>query len=139
MADLLARLSDSTSTEARLAQAAGVGLLTVVLSPGKMPKGLRTAAHLGSAAVGAAGGAYAFPEGSSSTRAAAVAGFAGLLGGLSVLGFAADKGAENWLRKRGVRRPRLLLGVAAAVLAWFTSGPNVAQDAVVPGETPTSY
>lgn len=139
MADLLTRLSDSTSTEARLAQAAGVGLLTVVLAPAKMPKALRTATHLGSAAVGAAGGAYALPEASSGTRAAAVAGFASLLGGLSVLGFAADRGAENWLRRRGVRRPRLLLGAAAAVLAWLTSGPNAAQDAIVPGESPTSY
>lgn len=137
MADLLTRLSDSTSTEARLAQAAGAGLLTIVMSPARMPRALRAATHVGTAAIGAAGGAYAFPEASSKQRAAVAVGFAGLLGGISVLGFAADRGAESWLRRRGVRRPRLLLGAAAVVFTWLTSGPDSARDAVVPGGTPT--
>lgn len=134
MADLLTRLSDSTSTEARLAQATGVGLLTVVMSPARMPNALRSATHLGSAAVGAAAGAYAFPGATPKQRAAATIGFGAALAGCSVLGLALDRGTEDWLRRRGVRRPRVLLGVAAAGFAWLTSGPDAAKDAVVPQE-----
>lgn len=134
MTDLLTRLSDSTSTEARLAQAAATGLLTVVMSPARMPKSVRTATHVGSAVVGAAAGAYAFPGATVQKRAAATVGFGALLAGCSVLGLAIDRGAEDWLRQRGVRRPRVLFGVVAAGYAWVTSGPDAAKDAVVPQE-----
>ena len=94
----------------------------------RAPRAIRATVALG---VGAAVGGAAFvgarvPEAFGETSdpvpprpAAAIAVAAGgLMTAVTVAGIAMDRGAERFLVERGVRRPRLVLGVAGGVLSY---------------------
>jgi len=114
---------DTETVESRIAQAVATGLATVVMAPRRMPAPARRTAHAAAGVLGVAGGALAFREAPQKMQLAAAAGFGTALVGASVLGTALDEATEAWLRRRGVKRPRLLIGVAAGVLAYVTSRP----------------
>lgn len=120
-APLFDRLMDSQTVESRLGQAVATGLVTVVMAPRRMPTPARRAAHLAAGVLGLAGGALSFREAPTRMQVAAAAGFGSALVGASVLGTVLDEKTEAWLRNRGVKRPRLIIGVAAGVLAYATS------------------
>lgn len=122
-APLFERLMDTETVESRTAQAVATGLATVVMAPRRMPTPARRAAHLAAGVLGVAGGALSFRESPQKMQVAAAAGFGSALVVASVLGTALDEATEAWLRRRGMKRPRLLIGVAAGALAYVTSRP----------------
>lgn len=53
----------------------------------------------------------------------------GLMAAATVAGISMDRVAERFLVGRGVRRPRLVLGVAGAALSWLADGAERRTDA----------
>lgn len=131
-APLLERILDTSTLESRLAQSVGTGVATVWLSPRRMSTPLRRATHVASGFLGVVGGGLAFAEAPRRMQVAAAGGFGGALFAASILGFALDEATESWLRERGVKRPRLLIGAAAGVFTYVTSRP--AADALALAE-----
>ncbi|GGD22750.1 hypothetical protein [Nocardioides daphniae] len=129
MSDLLTRVRDLESTESRLVQAAATGLFTVFVSPRRLQGRPLNAVHALTGLAGVAGGALAIGESASpGQRAAAGALVGATVTGASVLGMAADRRLEGWLRGKGVRHPRLWFGVVAALATWSTSAPRATEE-----------
>ena len=128
MSDLLSRIGDGSTIESRVAQSVATGAFTVLVSPRKLSSRTLLTMHALSGLLGAVGGAVVLGE-KASTPARATAALAGgaTLYGLSALGTSADVRTERWLGRRGVRHPRLWLGVAAAVVTWLSSRPAPAR------------
>ena len=119
-ADLAQNLRDPKVHARRLGAALVNGLWTATVVPAKLSTRRRRGLHALSGTAGA-GATYWFvrrDEGDSA-RALPVAGVVGVLVvGASVLGSAVDASAEAWLTRRGVRRPRLVMALAAGLGSW---------------------
>lgn len=140
---LAQNLRDPRVHASRLTETLVVGLGTVVVAPARMPRGLLRLTHAASGLVGAAGGAVAVGEDAGvRARVGTGAALGALMLGLSVAGAAADTRSEAWLRGRGVRRPRWVMGAAlgAFTLAslWavdLTEGAN-GEEGELPADDP---
>lgn len=145
MADLLSKLRDLDSPESRIAQSLATGAFTVLVSPRRLSSRGLAALHAASGLTGGAATARILGSKASPQQRAIVAGATGVaIYGASVVGFAADAAAEGWLRRRGVRHPRVWMGLVAAVATWATSAPSreeqpeVESDAVAEDEGPAA-
>lgn len=139
MSDLMAKLRDVNTTESRIAQSVATGAFTTLVSPGRLSSRTVVTMHVLSGALGGVGGAVLGQKFPPVQRAAVGVAAGGLFAGMSVVGVVADVKAEEWLRKRGVRRPRVVMGVVAGILTWLTSKPTESLDSldqspVEPGE-----
>lgn len=127
----LSRLRDVDTPESRVLQSVATGAFTALVSPAKLSRGTRTTMHAFSGLLGAGAGAFVLAgQMPPAQRAVAAVTLGASLYGASALGVVADTKAEQWLRDRGVRRPRLVLGLAAGVLTWFTSAPTESREAL---------
>lgn len=125
----LSALRDVNTPESRLVQSVATGAFTAFVSPGRMSTRSRTTMHALSGLVGAGAGAFGLAEKMPvAQRTVAAAAIGATLYGASALGVVADEKAEQWLRGRGVRRPRLVMGIVAGVLTWVTSKPASTPD-----------
>ena len=119
-ADLAQNLRDPKVHARRLGEALASGLWTAAVVPAKLSVRRRRGLHALTGAAGA-GATYWFvrQDEGEKARALPAAGVVGvLLVGASVLGSAMDTGAEAWLTRRGVRRPRLVMALAAGLGSW---------------------
>lgn len=129
MADLVSQLRDVNTTESRIAQSIATGAFTTFVSPTKLSPRTRTTIHGLSGLLGGAAGAFVLTQRMRvPQRTAAGIAVGGLFFGISALGLVVDEKAESWLRAKGVRRPRLWMGVVAGVLTWVTSAPEAPED-----------
>lgn len=127
-------LETTDTWQFNLPLAAGTGLFTWLIRPADLRPRLVWGTHLGVGALGFAGGALLdlTPEeervpGAVDQRTAANRAGWGAAGGLvtagiSIAGVWADGAIERSLARRGVRRPRLWMGVGAAALSLATWG-----------------
>lgn len=137
MADLLSKLRDVDTPESRIAQSVATGAFTALVSPRKLSSRSLLTMHVFSGLLGGAGGAMFLGGQARPPARAAVAVVAGAtLFGASALGTVADTKAEEWLLRKGVRRPRLWMGLVAAVVTWLTSGPKPPRE---PEEAPDGH
>lgn len=122
----------------------GVGVITAVLPPSRLPRRARRSLHavLGLGAGAAVWGALSKPSAAPTVpagravthppaddaaplpvpaRLALSSAFGGLVALSSVGGFVLDAQAERALARRGVRHPRVWIGVAAAAISAATA------------------
>ena len=119
MADLVGKILDTSTIESQIVQAVATGVVTATLAPARLPPALVMASHVAMGVLGAAGGALVAGEDTTASRRAAAAGVAGaVLASTSWVGVVADQRVERWLRRRGVRSPRLVIGVCAAAMTF---------------------
>ena len=119
MSELLRRVTDPTTTESQLTQAVVTGAVTAVLSPARLSPTLVRATPWGMGVLGAAGGAAAVGDHASWGQRGVAAGIAGsAVASISWVGIVLDQGLESWLRKAGVRRPRVVIGVLSGVATY---------------------
>lgn len=125
MSDLVSRLRDVNTPESRLAQSVATGVFTAAVSPRRLSARSLVTMHTLSGLLGVAGGAAVLGRDAAPRQRVALGAVGGVvLAGASALGVVADVKAEEWLRRRGVRRPRLWMGILAAGLTWVTSRPS---------------
>lgn len=141
--DLARNLRDPKVHAQRGAEALFCGIGTTFLAPAKMRPWQRRALHGLSGAAGGGGAAWLLRGTKRPSRATAAAGaVSAVMVGLSVAGVAIDGRTEEWLRGRGVKRPRAVMGVAIGLLtlamAWaddLTDEPDELEDTPAPEET----
>lgn len=135
MSDLVSKLRDVNTPESRIAQSVATGAFTALVSPRKLSPRSLTTMHVLSGLLGVAGGAVLARNMTLTQQVAAGAAVGGTMAGASVVGVVVDIKGEEWLRRRGVRRPRLWMGILAGVLTWLTSKPTTSLDSLDQAET----
>lgn len=138
-ADLARNLRDPKVHTQRAAEALLSGVGTTFLAPAKMKPWQRRALHGLSGAAGAGGTAWVLGgQKKLSTAVPAAGAVSAVLVGLSVAGAAIDGRTEQWLRGRGVKRPRALMGLAVGLLTLVVAWADDLADDVAdePGEEP---
>ncbi|NKX54691.1 hypothetical protein [Arthrobacter mobilis] len=114
---------DSDRIEYGLASSAAVGALSLV-DPARLSPGRRFLLRAAAAAV--TGATFLIPLNKSpvlafepAAKAGFTAGMAGLTFGVADLGEAVDGRIQDWLRSRGIRRPRAVMAAAGAAMTFL--------------------
>ncbi|MFC6154252.1 hypothetical protein [Nocardioides yefusunii] len=107
-----------------MAETVFTGLGTALIAPAQLNAAVRRGLHGATALAGAAGTALVVSQQEGQRSRAVPAGVAAgaVLLGVSVVGVKLDASLEQWLRRRGVKRPRVWMGAVAGavtlVSAW---------------------